>query len=140
MSFLPYGPWVLLVVMVVVYFILDRRRDAHRLPGLLDPRSRGGVLTGVVVSGEPANQQWAPPTDDQRIGAVDPYQDPFGATPDEIAPVDRQADPAHWLPGRALIIAAVVVGVALVATVVVCLIIWMTPPMQHLQVPSVPKG
>ncbi|MGR6468135.1 TRAP transporter small permease [Rhizobium sp. PAMB 3182] len=25
MSFLPYGPWVLLVVLVVVYFILDRR-------------------------------------------------------------------------------------------------------------------
>lgn len=73
-----------------------------------------------MTPGQPVNQDWDAPA--------------------ELAPVDRQADPAHWLPGKALIITAVVVGVMLLATVVVCLIIWLTPPMHHLQVPSIPKG
>ena len=60
--------------------------------------------------------------------------------PAEPAPVDRQADPAHWLPGKSLLITAVVVSVLLLVTIVVCLVIWLTPPMHHLQVPSVPKG
>lgn len=72
-------------------------------------------------------------------GRIDPYRriDP-GA--DEIAPVDRQADPAHWLPGRALIITAAIVAAALLATIVICLLVWLTAPMHHLQVPVVPKG
>lgn len=95
------------------------------------------------------SQDWTPPREHDRVlpGPVlpgpmhaDPYRDRLEAAADELAPVDRQADPAHWLPGRGLLIAATVVGVLLVATVVVCLIIWLTPPMHHLQVPSVPKG
>jgi len=72
--------------------------------------------------------------------SVDPYRQRWESEADEIAPVDRQADPAHWLPGKALIITAVIVGAALFATIVVCLVIWLTPPMHHLQVPAVPKG
>ncbi|GAB3924271.1 hypothetical protein GCM10011575_03120 [Microlunatus endophyticus] len=90
------------------------------------------------------SQDWAPPGEHDRAliesAHADPYRDRVEAEADELAPVDRQADPAHWLPGRALAIAAIVIGVLLVATVVVCLVIWLTPPMHHLQVPSVPKG
>lgn len=64
----------------------------------------------------------------------------WDAPADELAPVDRQADPAHWLPGKALIITAAVVGIALLATIVICLVIWLTPPMHHLHVPSIPRG
>lgn len=64
----------------------------------------------------------------------------WDAPADELAPVDRQADPAHWLPGKALIVTAVVVGIGLLATIVICLIIWLTPPMHYLHVPSTAKG
>lgn len=64
---------------------------------------------------------------------------PLEDGPDEIAPVDWQADPAHWLPGRALWIVAAVVLALTIATVVVCVISWLTPPMQPVHVPSVGK-
>ena len=95
--------------------------------------------------------QWLAPAEAERVPdqvpdqildqlSTDTYRQPLDTGADEIAPVDRQADPAHWLPGRALIITAVVVGAALVATIVICLLIWLTPPMHHLPVPVVPKG
>jgi hypothetical protein len=59
---------------------------------------------------------------------------------DEIAPVDRQADPSHWLPGRALLVVGAVAALALVVTVVVCLLIWITAPMHPLQVPIVGRA
>jgi hypothetical protein len=59
---------------------------------------------------------------------------------DEIAPVDRQADPSHWLPGRALLIVGAVAALALIITVVVCLLVWTTAPMQPLRVPVVGRG
>jgi hypothetical protein len=59
---------------------------------------------------------------------------------EEIAPVDRQADPSHWLPARALLIVGVVALLALIATVVVCVIIWTTAPMHPLHIPTVPRG
>lgn len=90
------------------------------------------------------SHDWAPPAEQDRLSGktdhADLYQHRFDAGADEVAPVDRQADPAHWLPGKALIITAVIVGAALLATIVICLIIWLTPPMHHLQVPVVPKG
>jgi hypothetical protein len=92
------------------------------------------------VSHSSPGHGWQPPAEEQLIAHLDLHHDPFGAAPDEVAPVDRQADPAHWLPGRALTIAAIIVGIALIATVVICLIVWATPPMHHLPVPSVPKG
>ncbi|MBO0812784.1 MAG: hypothetical protein J2P23_12165 [Microlunatus sp.] len=88
-----------------------------------------------------AGQGWAPPVGqpNARHGA-DPRGGRFDTMADELAPVDRQADPAHWLPGRALLIAAVVVGVALAATIAICLALWLTPPMHHLRLPLVPKS
>lgn len=92
-------------------------------------------------------QHWTAPEQGDRVPGelpvdlpVDPYRQRLDTEADEIAPVDRQADPAHWLPGKALIITAAIVGAALLATIVVCLVIWLTPPMHHLQVPAVPKG
>ncbi|HEY9289933.1 MAG TPA: hypothetical protein VIP98_01520 [Microlunatus sp.] len=58
----------------------------------------------------------------------------------ELAPVDRQADPAHWLPGRSLLIVAGVALLALIITVVVCLLVWLTPAMSPVDLPSVPKA
>ncbi|QGN33323.1 hypothetical protein [Microlunatus sp. Gsoil 973] len=94
------------------------------------------------------SHEWAPPTRAQRgdvpapdwVVQVDTYRLPWDEAADELAPVDRQADPARWLPGRALLITAAVIGVLLLATIVVCLIIWLTPPMHYLDVPSVPKS
>ena len=92
------------------------------------------------------SHDWAPPANEQPIQQsvlgqpVDPYRGSFDTAADELAPVDRQADPAQWLRGKALIITAAVVGIALLATIVICLIIWLTPPMHHLQVPSIPRG
>lgn len=60
--------------------------------------------------------------------------------PDDVAPVDWQADPAHWLPGRALPIVAGVVLVITVVTIVICLVIWITPPMDPLQIPVLDKA
>lgn len=65
--------------------------------------------------------------------------DPYGSEPDEIAPVDWQADPAHWLPGRALPIAAGIVLLLTIATIVVCLLVWLTPSMEPLKIPVVGK-
>lgn len=101
------------------------------------------------------SRDWAPPVGQKPVGPKpaqtpdppygaghpsDPYRDPFDTAADEVAPVDRQADPAHWLHGRALLITAAIIGLALLATIVVCLVIWLTPPMHHLQVPSVPRS
>ena len=58
----------------------------------------------------------------------------------ELAPVDRQADPAHWLPGRSLLIVAGIALLAVIVTAVVCLLVWMTPAMDPLDIPSVPKA
>lgn len=92
---------------------------------------------------QPVDRQWAVPSDAEPPPEelpADPYRQRLDTGADEVAPVDRQADPAHWLPGKALVIAAVVVGAALLATIVICLVVWLTPPMHHLQVPAVPKG
>ena len=69
---------------------------------------------------------------------TDQKADPFG--PDEIAPVDWQADPAHWLPGRSLWIVAGIIAVLTIATIVACLLIWSTPAMEPLNVPTVAKA
>ena len=92
---------------------------------------------------QPVGPGWTAPTEADRVSDgkyADPYRQRLDTGADEIAPVDRQADPAHWLPGKALIITAALIGAALLATIVICLVIWLTPPMHHLQVPVVPKG
>lgn len=89
------------------------------------------------------DHHWTAPSEAERPLdelPADTYRQRLDTGADEIAPVDRQADPAHWLPGKALVITAVIVGAALLATIVICLVIWLTPPMHHLQVPAVPKG
>ncbi|QDP97640.1 hypothetical protein FOE78_18530 [Microlunatus elymi] len=58
----------------------------------------------------------------------------------EVAPVDWQADPAHWLPGRSLLIVAGAALLALIITVVICLLMWSTPAMTPLHIPSVAKA
>lgn len=58
---------------------------------------------------------------------------------EEVAPVDLQADPAQWFRGRTLLIVTAISVLALIITVVVCLAIWATPPMQPVQIPTVPK-
>jgi|GEM_PF-6138847 hypothetical protein len=88
----------------------------------------------------PQTRQQAAPRAPGRIDHVDPYRLQLDVGSEELAPVDRQADPARWLPGRALVITAAVVGALLLATIVVCLIVWLTPPMHYVDVPSVPKS
>jgi hypothetical protein len=72
-----------------------------------------------------------------------PEPEPAVAVPageEDVAPVDRQADPAHWLPPRALLVVAAVAVLALIATVVVCLTIWTTTPIPPLRIPTVRQG
>lgn len=67
----------------------------------------------------------------------------------EPRPQDRQRrsasddgtvpDPAPWLSTRALVIIAGISVLALLITIVVCLLLWITPPMQPIEVPSAPE-
>lgn len=58
----------------------------------------------------------------------------------DVARVDLQADPSRWLPGKVLGIVGVIAIAAAVITMVVCLIVWLTPPMHSVDLPSVSKG
>lgn len=58
----------------------------------------------------------------------------------DVARVDLQADPSRWLPNRALVIVTAVAILAAAVTVLVCLLIWWTPAMHPVDLPSVPKG
>jgi hypothetical protein len=49
-------------------------------------------------------------------------------------------DPAPWLPTKALMIIAGIAVIALIVTIVVCLLLWITPPLQPMDVPSVPAA
>ena len=88
------------------------------------------------MSSDPSNPSEPP----QLTGpALDPRAGRLELQPDDVAPIDWQADPAHWLPGRMLWIAAGVVLVATVVTIVICAVVWLTPPMHPVQVPTVGK-
>jgi hypothetical protein len=72
-----------------------------------------------------------PPNSDLREGSTPPR--------DQIAPVDLQADPSQWLRGRALLFVTAAAVLALVITIIVCLVIYATPPMEPLQIPTEPR-
>jgi hypothetical protein len=94
---------------------------------------------GPVAAEDRPGQPEAParPRRPGRPGAAPADPDPPDA---DIAPVDRQSDPAHWLPGRAVLVAAIASAVLLVITVAVCLLLWFTPGMEPLQIPEVEKA
>lgn len=50
------------------------------------------------------------------------------------------SDPAPWLPTKVLLIITGVAVVALIVTVGVLLALWLTPPMQPMDVPTIPAG
>lgn len=83
------------------------------------------------VGGQRADEQHPAPHDESDL---------YDARPDDVAPVDWQADPAHWLPGRALPIAAGIVLLLTIVTIVICLIIWLTPPMDAVKIPVVGRA
>jgi hypothetical protein len=53
-----------------------------------------------------------------------------------VAPVDLQSDPTSWWSGRTLLIVLGVSVLILIVTVIICLAVWLTPPMDPLQIPT----
>ncbi len=76
-----------------------------------------GSATAAMVADRPDQDQPKPLVDD-------------GETP----------DPAPWVPTKALMIIAGIAVIALIVTVIVCLLLWITPPLQPLDVPAVPAA
>ena len=70
----------------------------------------------------------------------EPVDPAYAEEPDEIAPVDRQADPAQWFSGRQLLIITLVAVVAMLVVGVVCLLNWLTPEMHALHIPVLREG
>lgn len=67
-------------------------------------------------------------------------EDPRSAVEDPGDPIDVEASPAAWLSTRALVVAAVVVGLVLIAAVAGSLLYWYTPPTHAIDVPVVPRA
>ena len=77
---------------------------------------------------------WPPPTSapgEPRRAESDPIAD-------EVGPIDRRADPASWLSGRTLLIVVAAGVLALIITMVACGVVWFTPAMDPLQIPTEP--
>ncbi len=106
------------------------RDQGFRTPDQASPAPRRAAPESFAVPAE------------QRPPAATAVAEPATGQDQLTAPANDDAvpDPAPWVPTKVLMMITAIAVIALIVTVIVCLLLWITPPLQPMDVPTVPAA